>query len=87
MVMPTPDTVYGIGADAFSSAVRVAVGKGAGRDMPVGVLVGSCTRSRGWSTAPDGVREPTHFWPGALSSGWPWQAPSLRGSLAMPMAP
>ncbi|AGL22996.1 hypothetical protein I917_09270 [Mycobacterium tuberculosis str. Haarlem/NITR202] len=42
VVMPT-DTVYGIGADAFDSSAVAALlsAKGRGRDMPVGVLVGS----------------------------------------------
>jgi tRNA A37 threonylcarbamoyladenosine synthetase subunit TsaC/SUA5/YrdC len=42
VVIPT-DTVYGIGADAFSSnAVKsLLAAKNRGPDMPVGVLVGS----------------------------------------------
>ena len=42
VVLPT-DTVYGIGADAFDAAAVAALlaAKGRGRDMPVGVLVGS----------------------------------------------
>ena len=42
VVMPT-DTVYGIGADAFDNTAVAALlsAKGRGRDMPVGVLVGS----------------------------------------------
>ena len=70
VVIPT-DTVYGIGADAFSlSAVHgLLAAKGRGPDMPVGVLVGS------WSTI-DGlvlsVPQPARklieaFWPGDLS--------------------
>ena len=42
VVMPT-DTVYGLAADAFDSDAVAALlaAKGRGRDMPVGVLVGS----------------------------------------------
>src|SRR5439155_9384019 len=42
VVMPT-DTVYGIGCDAFDSTAVASLltAKGRGRDMPVGVLVGS----------------------------------------------
>ncbi len=79
VVIPT-DTVYGIGADAFSStAVRsLLTAKNRGPDMPVGVLVGS------WSTI-DGlvlsVPRPARllieaFWPGDVSIVLP-HAPSL----------
>ena len=42
VVLPT-DTVYGVGADAFSPAgvQRLLAAKGRGRDMPPPVLVGS----------------------------------------------
>ena len=42
VVLPT-DTVYGIGADAFNGDAVAALlaAKNRGRDMPVGVLVGS----------------------------------------------
>ncbi len=82
-VMPT-DTVYGIGADAFDSRAVAALlaAKGRGRDMPVGVLVGS------WHTidglvlyVPDTARELVRaFWPGALSLVVQ-QAPSLQWDL------
>ena len=83
VVIPT-DTVYGIGADAFSSsAVRsLLAAKNRGPDMPVGVLVGS------WSTI-DGlvlsVPRPARllieaFWPGDLSIVLP-HAPSLAWDL------
>jgi L-threonylcarbamoyladenylate synthase len=83
VVVPT-DTVYGIGADAFSSsAVRSLLeAKNRGPDMPVGVLVGS------WSTV-DGLvlSVPRHarmlieaFWPGDLSIVLP-HAPSLAWDL------
>lgn len=83
VVMPT-DTVYGLAADAFDSAAVTALlaAKGRGRDMPVGVLVGS------WHTidglvyyVPDAARELIHaFWPGALSLVVQ-QAPSLQWDL------
>jgi L-threonylcarbamoyladenylate synthase len=83
VVMPT-DTVYGIGADAFDSAAVAALlaAKGRGRDMPVGVLVGSWHTIEGLTyTVPDGARELIRaFWPGALSLVVA-QAPSLQWDL------
>ncbi|HUH72136.1 MAG TPA: L-threonylcarbamoyladenylate synthase [Mycobacterium sp.] len=83
VVMPT-DTVYGIGADAFDSAAVAALlsAKGRGRDMPVGVLVGSWHTIEGLVyTMPDGARELIRaFWPGALSLVVA-QAPSLQWDL------
>lgn len=83
VVLPT-DTVYGIGADAFSASAVSALlaAKGRGRDMPVPVLVGS------WGTV-DGlaahVTEQARdlveaFWPGGLSLVIK-QAPSLAWDL------
>src|SRR6201988_1029988 len=81
--MPT-DTVYGLGADAFDSAAVAALlaAKGRGRDMPVGVLVGSWYTIEGLVyTMPDGARELIRaFWPGALSLVVS-QAPSLQWDL------
>jgi L-threonylcarbamoyladenylate synthase len=83
VVMPT-DTVYGIGAEAFDSAAVTALlsAKGRGRDMPVGVLVGSWHTIEGLVYAmPDGARELIRaFWPGALSLVVA-QAPSLQWDL------
>lgn len=83
VVMPT-DTVYGIGADAFDGAAVSALlaAKGRGRDMPVGVLVGSWHTIEGLVFAmPDGARELIRaFWPGALSLVVT-QAPSLQWDL------
>jgi L-threonylcarbamoyladenylate synthase len=83
VVMPT-DTVYGIGADAFDSAAVAALlsAKGRGRDMPVGVLVGSWHTIKGLVyTVPDGARDLIRaFWPGALSLVVA-QAPSLQWDL------
>jgi L-threonylcarbamoyladenylate synthase len=83
VVMPT-DTVYGIGADAFDNIAVAALlsAKGRGRDMPVGVLVGSWHTIEGLVyTVPDGARELIRaFWPGALSLVVS-QAPSLQWDL------
>lgn len=83
VVMPT-DTVYGIGADAFNSAAVAALlsAKGRGRDMPVGVLVGSWHTIEGLVyTMPRGARDLIRaFWPGALSLVVT-QAPSLQWDL------
>ncbi|OHU98037.1 L-threonylcarbamoyladenylate synthase [Mycobacterium talmoniae] len=83
VVMPT-DTVYGIGADAFDSAAVAALlaAKRRGRDMPVGVLVGSWHTIEGLVVAvPDAAHELIRaFWPGALSLVVR-QAPSLQWDL------
>jgi L-threonylcarbamoyladenylate synthase len=82
-VLPT-DTVYGVGADAFDSGAVAALlsAKGRGRDMPVGVLVGSWYTIEGLVlTMPDGARDLVRaFWPGALSLVVR-QAPSLQWDL------
>lgn len=83
VVLPT-DTVYGIGADAFDNTAVAALlaAKGRGRDMPVGVLVGSWHTIEGLVyTMPDGARDLIRaFWPGALSLVVT-QAPSLHWDL------
>ncbi len=83
VVMPT-DTVYGLGADAFDSAAvgSLLKAKGRGRDMPVGVLVGSWNTIEGLVySLPDSARELIRaFWPGALSLVVQ-QAPSLQWDL------
>lgn len=83
VVLPT-DTVYGIGADAFSSSAvsSLLAAKNRGPDMPVGVLVGS------WSTIDGLVLSVPRtarllieaFWPGDLSIVLP-HAPSLSWDL------
>ena len=66
-MLPT-DTVYGIGADAFTPRPSRALlaAKGRGRDMPVPVLVGSPRTLDGLVTdVPDTRRDLVDaFWPG-----------------------
>lgn len=83
VVMPT-DTVYGIGADAFTGrAVKALLdAKGRGRDMPVPVLVGSWETINGLALrVTDTARTLIEaFWPGGLSLVIE-QAPSLAWDL------
>jgi len=85
VVLPT-DTLYGLGADAFSSiAVRALLAaKGRGPDMPVPVLVGSWNTIDGLVTnVPAAARELLEaFWPGGLSLVLP-HAPSLNWDLGI----
>jgi tRNA threonylcarbamoyl adenosine modification protein (Sua5/YciO/YrdC/YwlC family) len=83
VVLPT-DTVYGLAADAFRPAAvdSLLAAKMRGRDMPVGVLVGSWRGLDGLvlSVSPV-VRELVEaFWPGGLSLVV-HQAPSLSWDL------
>jgi tRNA threonylcarbamoyl adenosine modification protein (Sua5/YciO/YrdC/YwlC family) len=70
VVLPT-DTVYGVGADAFSPAAVGALlaAKGRGRDMPAPVLVASTTMLSGVVDDVDdrALALAERFWPGALS--------------------
>jgi L-threonylcarbamoyladenylate synthase len=83
VVLPT-DTVYGVGADAFTPPAVDALlsAKMRGRDMPVGVLVGSWRGLDGLVVSvPAPVREIVEaFWPGGLSLVVR-QAPSLSWDL------
>lgn len=85
VVLPT-DTLYGIGADAFSApAVRALLAaKGRGPDMPVPVLVGSWHTIDGLVTSvPPAARALVEaFWPGGLSLVLP-HAPSLTWDLGV----
>ena len=85
VVLPT-DTLYGIGADAFSSAAvrSLLAAKGRGPDMPVPVLVGSWSTIDGLvTTVPAAARELVEaFWPGGLSLVLP-HAPSLNWDLGV----
>ncbi|MDY5159423.1 L-threonylcarbamoyladenylate synthase, partial [Actinotignum timonense] len=70
VVLPT-DTVYGLGADAFSRAAvtRLLTAKGRGRDKPSPVLVASMDdAARLTSGIPAGARAlAAAYWPGALT--------------------
>jgi tRNA threonylcarbamoyl adenosine modification protein (Sua5/YciO/YrdC/YwlC family) len=94
IVLPT-DTVYGIGADAFSSTGIEALiaAKGRGRDMPVPVLVGSPSVLHGLvSKFPEnGWDLVDAFWPGALTivarhqPSLQWDLGDARGTVALRM--
>ena len=98
VVLPT-DTVYGVGADAFSpNAVRRLLdAKGRGRDVPVPVLVGSWRTVNGLvESLPDTAKDLiAAFWPGALTlvlrqgGGLTWDLGDTRGTVAvrMPLHP
>lgn len=83
IVLPT-DTVYGIGADAFSAEAvqRLLDAKERGRDMPPPVLIGDASLVRALATdVPDEARELVEaHWPGPLTIVCHIQ-PSLRMDL------
>lgn len=94
IVLPT-DTVYGVGADAFSpqAVTRLLAAKGRGRDMPVPVLIGAWRTARALT---DFLSEPAEklisaFWPGALTvvvkqgSGLAWDLGDSAGTVALRM--
>lgn len=70
IVLPT-DTVYGIGADAFSPAAvqRLLEAKHRGRDMPPPVLIADTSLIRALATdVPQAARDLVHrHWPGPLT--------------------
>ena len=70
IVLPT-DTVYGIGADAFSAAAVQGLldAKQRGRDMPPPVLIAevSMLRSLARGLTSEGLALAKAFWPGALT--------------------
>ncbi|MBX5447160.1 MAG: threonylcarbamoyl-AMP synthase [Acidothermus cellulolyticus] len=94
VVLPT-DTVYGIGADAFTPAAVAALlaAKGRGRDMPVPVLIGS----RPVFDALVAAAPPTAyalidaFWPGGLTivvrynPSLAWDLGETNGTVALRM--
>lgn len=94
VVLPT-DTVYGIGADAFSAeAVRsLLAAKGRGREMPPPVLVAEARTVDGLATdVPDWARALiADYWPGPLTLVLPaqpslmWDLGETRGTVALRM--
>ncbi len=83
IVLPT-DTVYGIGADAFSpeAVERLLYAKDRGRDMPPPVLIGESSLIRALATdVPESAKLLVNkHWPGALTVICKIQ-PSLRMDL------
>jgi L-threonylcarbamoyladenylate synthase len=94
VVLPT-DTVYGIGADAFSpeAVASLLAAKGRGRDMPPPVLVPSVRTMDGLATdVPEWARELVRaFWPGPLTLVLPaqsslmWDLGETNGTVALRM--
>lgn len=94
VVLPT-DTVYGIGADAFSppAVARVLAAKGRGRHMPPPVLVGSERTLDGLAVdVPPEIRALVErFWPGGLTvicraqPSLAWDLGETRGTVALRM--
>lgn len=94
VVLPT-DTVYGIGADAFTASAVTALleAKGRDRDMPVPVLVGSVRTANALveDMSPYGNDLIEAFWPGALTlvcrhgPSLQWDLGETRGTVALRM--
>jgi L-threonylcarbamoyladenylate synthase len=94
VVLPT-DTVYGLGADAFSPAAvrRLLAAKGRGRDMPPPVLVGTVRAATALveDMGPDGQRLIDEFWPGGLTivcraaRSLSWDLGDTKGTVAIRM--
>lgn len=92
VVLPT-DTVYGIGADAFTPPAVAALlaAKGRGRQMPPPVLMPDVRTLDGLATSvPDAVRDlAAAFWPGALTlilraqPSLAWDLGETRGTVAL----
>ncbi|GII75133.1 threonylcarbamoyl-AMP synthase [Sphaerisporangium rufum] len=94
VVLPT-DTVYGIGADAFSPSAVMALleAKGRGRDMPVPVLVGTVRAATALveDLGTYGQDLIDTFWPGPLtiicrvSRSLNWDLGDTKGTVAVRM--
>lgn len=94
VVMPT-DTVYGIGADAFtpSAVTELLAAKGRGRDMPVPVLVGTVRAANALvqDLGPYGQDLIDAFWPGPLTlicqanRSLSWDLGDAKGTVAIRM--
>ncbi|MGA5819611.1 L-threonylcarbamoyladenylate synthase [Kitasatospora sp. NPDC094028] len=98
VVLPT-DTLYGVGADAFSpeAVAELLAAKGRGRNMPSPVLVGSPTTLHGLVTdfSEQAWELVDAFWPGGLTlvakhqPSLRWDLGETRGTVAvrMPLHP
>jgi tRNA threonylcarbamoyl adenosine modification protein (Sua5/YciO/YrdC/YwlC family) len=98
VVLPT-DTVYGIGADAFTAAAVTALldAKGRGREMPPPVLVGTVRAATALvdDMGPYGQDLIDAFWPGPLTlvckanRALSWDLGDTKGTVAvrMPLHP
>lgn len=94
VVIPT-DTVYGIGADAFSpqAVATLLAAKGRGRQMPPPVLIPRPGTLDGLAAdVPDGARAlAERFWPGPLTlillaqPSLTWDLGETRGTVALRM--
>ncbi|WP_169950306.1 L-threonylcarbamoyladenylate synthase [Microbispora sp. H11081] len=94
VVLPT-DTVYGIGADAFtpSGVTALLEAKGRGRDMPVPVLVGTVRAANALveSLGTYGQDLVDAFWPGPLTlilranRSLSWDLGDTKGTVAVRM--
>jgi L-threonylcarbamoyladenylate synthase len=94
VVLPT-DTVYGLGADAFSptAVTRLLTAKGRGREMPPPVLVGTVRAATALveDLGPDGQRLIDEFWPGGLTivcraaRTLSWDLGDTKGTVAIRM--
>jgi L-threonylcarbamoyladenylate synthase len=94
VVLPT-DTVYGLGADAFSPAAvnRLLAAKGRGRDMPPPVLVGTVRAAAALveDLGPHGQQLIDEFWPGGLTivcraaRTLSWDLGDTKGTVAIRM--
>ena len=94
VVLPT-DTVYGIGADAFTpwAVSRLLAAKGRGRNMPPPVLVGTIRAANALveEMGPFGQDLVDQFWPGGLTlvcratPTLSWDLGETRGTVAVRM--
>lgn len=94
VVMPT-DTVYGLGADAFTPSAVTALleAKGRGRDMPTPVLVGTVRAANALveNLGPYGQDLVDAFWPGPLTlvckanRALSWDLGDTKGTVALRM--
>lgn len=94
IVLPT-DTVYGIGADAFSpqAVATLLAAKGRGRTMPPPVLIASASTMAGLAIdVPAGAQALADaFWPGALTlivhsqPSLTWDLGETKGTVALRM--